>query len=560
MLRPSRFFPAVPSLRRLLPVFPMLISLLAPPMARGAEPVRIGVLAFRPKPQTLAQWEPLAAALKKAIPSRDFRVEAFTYPELNRAVSGRRLDFVLTNPGHFVQLQMAGQLSAPLATLAVQVAGKRVSQFGGVIFTRADNKEIASFSDVRNKTIAVPDNESLGGYQMQAYELYRAGLKLPGDAKLLITGMPHDNVVKAVLEGRADVGFVRSGVLEAGGAEGKFDPGRLKVLNPRKENGFPQLLSTRLYPEWPFAACPPVDGDLARLVAAALFTLEATPSVTSRIGIQGFYTPADYTPVEEMLRELRFPPFDSTPSFTVLDVWLRFRLQIVFGLLSLALIALLGVRLYLAHRRLKAEKQLVLSQSERLQDRESHLRAIIEAEPECVSQLGADGSVLQMNRAGLEMMECDLLKDLDGVKAWDLVVPEDRAAFSSLVRRVFSGSSDTLVFRLKGLRGGLHWLETHAVPLRNSRGDIISLLAVTRDITERRQAELEREAAIARIKGLEGIIPICMHCKKIRDDQNSWNQLEQYITSHSEAVFSHGLCPECAKEHYAISASCPGPG
>jgi hypothetical protein len=54
--------------------------------------------------------------------------------------------------------------------------------------------------------------------------------------------------------------------------------------------------------------------------------------------------------------------------------------------------------------------------------------------------------------------------------------------------------------------------------------------------------------ALSRIKRLEGIIPICMHCKKIRDDQNSWNQLEQYITNHSEAMFSHGICPSCYEE------------
>jgi len=53
---------------------------------------------------------------------------------------------------------------------------------------------------------------------------------------------------------------------------------------------------------------------------------------------------------------------------------------------------------------------------------------------------------------------------------------------------------------------------------------------------------------LARVKQLEGIIPICAYCKKIRDDGNSWNQLEQYISDHSEAKFSHGVCPHCAEE------------
>jgi hypothetical protein len=62
----------------------------------------------------------------------------------------------------------------------------------------------------------------------------------------------------------------------------------------------------------------------------------------------------------------------------------------------------------------------------------------------------------------------------------------------------------------------------------------------------------ELESSLARVKQLEGIIPICMCCKKIRDDQNSWQQLEQYITEHSEALFSHGLCPTCAEEQREI--------
>jgi hypothetical protein len=56
---------------------------------------------------------------------------------------------------------------------------------------------------------------------------------------------------------------------------------------------------------------------------------------------------------------------------------------------------------------------------------------------------------------------------------------------------------------------------------------------------------LQLEEALANVKQLEGIIPICMHCKKIRDDMASWQQLEQYISNHSEARFSHGICPEC---------------
>lgn len=63
---------------------------------------------------------------------------------------------------------------------------------------------------------------------------------------------------------------------------------------------------------------------------------------------------------------------------------------------------------------------------------------------------------------------------------------------------------------------------------------------------------MELESVLARVRQLEGIIPICMYCKQIRDDQNSWQQLEKYITEHSEVMFSHGICPHCAEEQKEI--------
>ena len=65
---------------------------------------------------------------------------------------------------------------------------------------------------------------------------------------------------------------------------------------------------------------------------------------------------------------------------------------------------------------------------------------------------------------------------------------------------------------------------------------------------ERQKRELEE--ALTKVKELEGIIPICSFCKKIRDDQGYWRKVEEYISTHSKARFSHGVCPECAEKYY----------
>jgi PAS domain S-box-containing protein len=83
------------------------------------------------------------------------------------------------------------------------------------------------------------------------------------------------------------------------------------------------------------------------------------------------------------------------------------------------------------------------------------------------------------------------------------------------------------------------------------------VIAVGRDIRERKKAERDREAiiakleqALAEVKRLSGFLPICASCKKIRDDKGYWQQIERYITDHSEALFSHSICPDCARKLY----------
>jgi signal transduction histidine kinase len=320
----------------------------------AAEPVRIGVLAFRPKPVTLAQWHPLETVLKRQIPGRDFEIEALDYDELNLAVASRRLDFVLTNPGHYVLLAHRSGLSAPLATLVNADHGRPMYAYGGTIIAPAAS-DVRTLSDVRDRLVATVTREALAGYQMQAYELAIRGIPAPAGKLLVETGMPHDRVVEAVLAGRAEVGFLRSSVIEQMAHEGKLDPARIRVLNPQDLPGLPSAVSTRLYPEWPFAALPHIDEHLARNVAAALFLLDRDPAVTRAMGIHSFTVPSDYAPVEELLRELRLPPFDAAPRFTLADVWRKYRGGVLVSLLLAGLVALLSVRLTIANRRLHTD-------------------------------------------------------------------------------------------------------------------------------------------------------------------------------------------------------------
>jgi PAS domain S-box-containing protein len=103
----------------------------------------------------------------------------------------------------------------------------------------------------------------------------------------------------------------------------------------------------------------------------------------------------------------------------------------------------------------------------------------------------------------------------------------------------------------------MHTFISAKFPLYDSRGEAYAICGVSTDITERKLAEMDRERligelqnALSKVRLLSGFLPICASCKKIRDDQGYWQQVEEYIRDHSEAEFSHSLCPECGKKLY----------
>lgn len=105
--------------------------------------------------------------------------------------------------------------------------------------------------------------------------------------------------------------------------------------------------------------------------------------------------------------------------------------------------------------------------------------------------------------------------------------------------------------------GNVRDMEVHCFPIFDGEGRMVQMIEYCVDISERKRSAAERERliidlqdALLEVKTLSGLLPICSTCKKIRDDSGYWNNLETYISSHSDAEFSHGICPECARKLY----------
>ncbi|HNS53420.1 MAG TPA: PAS domain-containing protein [Syntrophales bacterium] len=148
--------------------------------------------------------------------------------------------------------------------------------------------------------------------------------------------------------------------------------------------------------------------------------------------------------------------------------------------------------------------------------------------------------------------------EADPTLFYRMIHPDDLARVSEhMNRRKFEAGLAEIEFRIVRRDGAVRWIALAFQPVYDGSSRFLGTRGSNRDVTERKLAEAEREkligelrSALSRVKLLSGLIPICACCKKIRDDKGYWNQIETYIRDHSEADFSHGICPECAPKEY----------
>jgi PAS domain S-box-containing protein len=324
----------------------------------------LGVLATHPKAEEQQRWQPLADYLTHSLNVKKVDLRVLNYAELQQQLENYELDFIITHPSHYISLRENNALVGTVATLIDSNQGEPVSAFGGVIFCLRERADINKLSDLQHKKIAIARTSAFGGYQMQSYQLSQSGINLR-PSQLLETEMPHENPVNAVLTAQADVGFVRTGVLEDMVKHNTLDLSRLKIINSQNLPSYPYLLSTHLYPEWAFVALPSVDPRLARKATASLLLLDPQHPAILAAGLYGFAAPADYGSVGALLRELRLSPFDEIPHFTLADVWLRYRQPLLVLLITGIAIAFLFVLLLLKNRQLYSAQQQISKTEQR---------------------------------------------------------------------------------------------------------------------------------------------------------------------------------------------------
>ncbi len=196
---------------------------------------------------------------------------------------------------------------------------------------------------------------------------------------------------------------------------------------------------------------------------------------------------------------------------------------------------------------------------EALRESEDKYREFVEGTDDFVAQVDGKGRLTYINDKAEKVFGLSKEKCI-GSYAFDFIHPDDRErtklAFNEWIQQRISYTTfeNRQVNQTTGEVYHMHWsINFHY----DKTGNITNINSIARDLTERKQAEEEREKlinelqnALAQVKTLRGMLPICSHCKNIRDDKGYWNKIESYIHQHSDAEFSHSVCPECAKKYY----------
>lgn len=467
----------------------LLLTLLAGSLVHADEgespPTLIGVLSHRGAESTLRNWGPTADYLNRSVAGHRFEIVPLAFDEVDPAVQFGQVDFLLVNPGIYVNMEVRYRVSR-IATINNLVGSEPYNVFGGVVFARRDRADLNRLEDLRGSSFMAVDETSLGGFQMAWREMKAVGIDPYEDFSSLRFGGIHDKVVMAVLNGEVDAGTVRTNILERMAAAGDIHLGDFRFIGERGHTEFPFAHSTRLYPEWPFSKLRHTPNRLAQSVAVALLNMPPD-HVAAKVGrYAGWTVPLDYQPVHDLFRELQLPPY-SAQRFTLADAVYKYWYWLLSALLFLLLMAVMTTWVARLNRELKRSKQHLEQQHE----------LILNSVSDGISGVNLDGNSTFVNRA-MEEITGWSAKELIGRNQHEVLhhTRSDGEHYPAEECPVFRTFRDN---RPRFVDDDLFWkkdgssfpVEYSSNPIRSEKGETVGSVVVFRDTSARKQAEEE---------------------------------------------------------------------
>ncbi len=368
---------------------------------------RIGVLAHRGHAQAVHRWSSTADYLTSKISGHRFEIVPLNLNNMLNATRIGDIQFSLTNAGNYAVLEERFGVSR-IATLQTREGEQVHLRYGAVIISRADNTEIKLLEDLKNKSFMAVSEKAFGGFQMAWRELVEHGIDPFKDfSELHFAGFPQDKIVLAVKNGEVDAATVRAETFVRMAESGVIDASEFYILNPQNHMSSPFPISTRLYPEWPFSTHKDTPRELATRVTQALLSMADEQPKSLATHSAGWTIPLDYSPVNELMRELKIGPYEVLRETSLFALMNRYAYWLIGA--GLALISLLILNGYITrtnHRLRETERNL----REEISQREASQKALVSYRDSLEEQVLDRTQDLRLTNQGLDKSRVALRK------------------------------------------------------------------------------------------------------------------------------------------------------
>ena len=371
---------------------------------------------------TIQRWIPTIDFLNEKLAPDTFTILPIcpnNIPKIKNLLSKKKIDFILTQPAIYSMLEHSYNTTRML-TLTNRYD---MSEFGSVIFTYADSP-LSSIEDIKGKSVAAIAPMGFGGWLIGYNELYEHKIDPIADKKVIFVGS-QKKVLLEVLRKKYDAGVVRTGMIERFIQTGLIDENEIKIINPIK-NDYNIYLSTKLFPEWSFAAAEHVNKKIINKVFKALNSIEPD----TKMAIEGQYTdwhlPGNYTKVDDLFRRLKIGHYKNIPKYDMKEIKKIAEVSLLTFVLFIVTLFLILRNLYIKKMKTRL-KQEVEEKTKELNILNSELTTFFDVIPDIV--LINDGErLLRVNKRfldflGYESLEkfrekyrciCDLFENREG--------------------------------------------------------------------------------------------------------------------------------------------------
>jgi len=473
--------------------------------------VKIGTLALRGGEESVTRWTPTAEYLSDQISEHTFIIVPLDFEQIVEAVKNGDVEFVLGNSSIYVELEYLYGIDR-IATLNVLCRRKIDHLFGGVIFIKKDRDDIKSIHDLKKKSFMAVHETSFGGWRMAQREFKDLEINPYKYFANVQFGNTHDNVVYAVQKGEVDAGTVRTGILERMNDEGKIDINDFTILNKQYPDNFSLLISTRLYPEWPFAKVKHTSAQLAKKVSLALLSIPIDNQAVQYVDIDSWAIPSDYQSVHDCLKELRVSPYEEYGIITLPNLIQQRWNWILFVFISILVLISVVVYVVRINRKINKSKERYRSLTKELAESNSVQESLI-SKLDAITSAAGDAIILLDEKKNIAFWN-PAAERMFGYKSREVLNKNLHNTLSpERFRKVFekahktfknSGKGDAIgnTVELAGLKKSGEEFPIELSLSAFYQGNKWKAIGIIRDITIRKQFELNLQKSKERYRTL----------------------------------------------------------